>query len=245
VTPYEVEPTHRRAWSEGQLDALFAEGFPPFITADMAVKPWIGRVREFFAHLDIVLNDDGQPVATGWGVPIAWDGRLEDLPESFAEILRRAVALHEAGAAADTFVICGGVVHPARKGTGVASALVEALRDTGTRSGLVRVLAPVRPTRKHLYPLASIASYAAWVREDGLPLDPWLRLHVRLGGRVIATAPAAQTMSGTVAQWEHWTGLALPESGTYVISQGMDVLRVDRGADEGVYVEPNIWVQHR
>ncbi len=102
MTTFEVEPTHRRAWGEEQLEALFAEGFPPFITADLAVKPWIGRVREFFPHLDIVLIDDGQPVATGWGVPIAWDGRPEDLPESFAGILRRAVALHEAGATADS-----------------------------------------------------------------------------------------------------------------------------------------------
>ena len=30
----------------------------------------------------------------------------------------------------------------------------------------------------------------------------------------------------------------------YIISQGMSVLKIDRDADLGTYVEPNIWVQH-
>jgi hypothetical protein len=52
-------------------------------------------------------------------------------------------------------------------------------------------------------------------------------------------------MTGTVAQWEEWTGMVLPASGEYVIPGGLSTLRVDRDADEGIYVEPNIWVQHR
>lgn len=52
-------------------------------------------------------------------------------------------------------------------------------------------------------------------------------------------------MSGTVAEWEGWTGLALPESGEYVIPDGLSVLRVDREGDVGVYEEPNVWMRHR
>lgn len=44
-----------------------------------------------------------------------WNGRVEDPPPSFTDILRRAVELHEAGAPTDTFAVRGGVVHPARK----------------------------------------------------------------------------------------------------------------------------------
>lgn len=77
-------------------------------------------------------------------------------------------------------------MHPELKGTGTATELVRALVETGQDHGMTRVLAPLRPTRKHLYPLISIDEYASWVRDDGLPFDPWLRLHVRAGGRVIA-----------------------------------------------------------
>jgi hypothetical protein len=82
------------------MEALFAEGFPPFITADQEVKRHIGRVRELFAALDIVLVDgSGEPAATGWGVPIAWSGGVDDLPSSFADVRRRTVARHRSGPA--------------------------------------------------------------------------------------------------------------------------------------------------
>ncbi|GAB1640465.1 transferase [Krasilnikovia sp. MM14-A1259] len=229
------------------MDALFAEGFPAFITADQEVKKYIGLVREYFPHLDVMLVDDekGEPVATGWGVPISWSGEVENLPVSFADVLRRAVEVHQTGSGADTFVICGGIVHPGRKGTGVAEELITSLCGTAETHGLLRVLAPVRPTRKHQYPLFSIEEYASWSRPDGLPFDPWLRLHARLGANVIAMAPEAQTMTATVGEWEKWAGLAMPASGEYVIPQGMSVLRLDRDADLGTYVEPNVWVRHR
>lgn len=242
---YTVEPTGARAWTDEQMEALFAEGFPAFITADPEVKKYIGRAQEYYPHLDVILVDEAEaPAATGWGVPIAWSGEVDDLPTSFADVLRRAVEVHESGSPADTFVICGGVVHPDRKGTGTAADLVRALSETGRSHGMARVLAPLRPTRKHLYPLFSIEEYAAWVRDDGLPFDPWLRLHVRVGARVIALCPEAQTMTGTVADWERWAGTPLPASGQYVIAQGMGVLSIDTAADVGTYVEPNIWVQH-
>jgi len=241
-----VERTDARTWPDDQMEALFAAGFPAFITADLEVKRYLPRVREYFPQLDVVLVDeDERPAATGWGVPVSWTGDVADLPTSFADVLRRAVEVHESASEADTFVICGAVVHPARKGTGTATDLVRVLVETGHSQGMSRVLAPVRPTRKHLYPLFPIAEYAAWVRDDGLPFDPWLRLHVRAGGRIIAVAPAAQTMTGSVRDWQEWAGMALPATGEYVIPQGMGLLRIDTVADLGTYVEPNIWVQHR
>lgn len=102
-----------------------------------------------------------------------------------------------------------------------------------------------RPTRKHLYPLATVEEYAAWTRQHGQPLDPWVRLHLRLGARVVALAPAAQTMTGSVTEWQNWTGLEFPADGSYVIPRGLGLLVIDRKADSGSYVEPSIWVRHR
>lgn len=242
---YTVEPTSQRDWTDEQMDCLFAEGFPAFITADAEVKKYIARVREYFPHLDVILvSDDGRPAATGWGVPIPWTDDVTDLPQSFADILRVAVEAHESGADTNAFVICGGVVQPELKGTGTATELIRALIQTGQNHGMTRVLAPLRPTRKHSYPLINIDDYASWVRDDGLPFDPWLRLHVRTGGRVIALAPKAQTMTGTVQEWEQWARMPLPAAGQYVIPEGMSVLHIDTASDVGIYIEPNIWVRH-
>jgi hypothetical protein len=83
-----------------------------------------------------------------------------------------------------------------------------------------------------------------WTRDDGLPLDPWVRTHVRLGATILAPARHSQTMTGTAADWEKWTGLLYPSTGTYVIPDGLTVLELDRTADLGTYREPNIWMRH-
>jgi hypothetical protein len=106
------------------------------------------------------------------------------------------------------------------------------------------VICPVRPTLKTRYQLTPIERFITWTRPDGLPLDPWLRTHVRMGARILAAAPRSQVITGTVAQWEAWTAMALPDSGDYVIPDGLSVLTVDRAADRGSYVEPNVWLRH-
>jgi hypothetical protein len=242
----QFELTSARPWTDEQMNELFAEGFPDFIIGDQEVKHHIGRVRDLFGEYNIVLVDaDSEPVATGWGVPLSWSGETTDLPATFARILARSLEANDSSDVADTFVICGAVVHPARKGSGVAQALIHALIDVAAIHSLPKVIAPIRPTLKHLYPLQSIDAYAKWVRGDGLPWDPWLRLHVRIGGEVIDLAHEAQTIVGTISQWEEWSGLELPESGRYVIPNGMAPLHIDNSADLGTYVEPNIWVRHR
>jgi hypothetical protein len=51
-------------------------------------------------------------------------------------------------------------------------------------------------------------------------------------------------ITGSVDEWETWTGLALPESGEYVFPRGLAPLTVDRDADLAGYWEPNVWMIH-
>lgn len=237
-------PTGSREWPQHQLDALFAEGFPPFITADRAVKPLLGRIREWFSDFDVMVLDDDVPVATGWGVPLAWDGKIASLPGGYTASLARAVEGREQGIDPDTLVVCGAVVATERAGQGRAGQVLTALRELAAERGLPRVIAPVRPTVKHRYPLTPITEYATWTRPDGTSFDPWIRTHQRLGATILTPAPASQTMTATVQEWEEWTGLSLPASGKYVIPDGLSVLEIDRRADLGTYVEPNVWMRH-
>jgi hypothetical protein len=66
-----------------------------------------------------------------------------------------------------------------------------------------------------------------------------------MGGEVLAPEPQSLRITGTLAEWEEWTGMAFPESGPYVFPYGLAPLEVDREADEGRYWEPNVWVLHR
>jgi hypothetical protein len=81
-------------------------------------------------------------------------------------------------------------------------------------------------------------------RDDGQLLDPWMRLHERLGARVATPLPRSMRITGSVEDWERWTGLPLPESGEYVFPHGLAPLSVDREAGACSYWEPNVWMVH-
>jgi GNAT superfamily N-acetyltransferase len=241
----QVEPFHLRERPAAELAALFAGGWPAFIGADEVAARFLPEVRSAFADLETALLQDDVLVAAGWGVPIAWDQNPDDLPDGYSDALARAVLGRRAGLRPDTFVVCAAQVRPDVGGSGLAVALLEALVEAARNAGLPRVVAPLRPTGKHRYPLTPIEEYATWTRPDGSAFDPWLRTHLRMGAQLIGTSPRSQTFTGTVQQWQEWSGLDLPGDGAYVISGALAPLEVDRAADRGTCTEPAIWVRHR
>jgi GNAT superfamily N-acetyltransferase len=241
-----AEPMHSRPRSEAQLAELFAGGWPAFIQADPVTARHISRVRELFADFEVVLVDPlgDHLVAACWGVPIYWDGTVNDLPAGYADSLVRAVHSHDAGLAVNTLVICAAQVAPDRTGTGAASAVLTALIATARDAGLSRSIAPLRPAHKARYLLTPIEEYATWIRADGSAFDPWLRTHERMGAATLGTSPESQVFCGTVEQWEQWSALPMPASSTYIVPDALALLRIDRTADTGILAEPCIWVQH-
>ena len=89
-----------------------------------------------------------------------------------------------------------------------------------------------------------MADYVARLRPDGLPVDPWLRTHVRLGARIIKVCPVSMTIPGTLAQWREWTGLSFTTSGEVEVAGALSPVHVSVEQDHAVYVEPNVWVHH-
>ena len=240
-----VEPFHLRPRPAAELTALFAGGWPAFIEADDLAARHLPTVRATFADLEVALLQDGVLVAASWGVPITWDGTAEGLPDGYSDTPARAVTTHQAAITPNTLVVCAGQVRPDAERTGLAGALLKGLIETGRAAGLNQVVAPLRPTAKHRYPLTPIEDYASWTRADGSAFDPWVRTHLRMGARLLGTHPASQTFTGTVQQWQEWSGLDLPGDGAYVVPDALAPLRIDLAADLGTCIEPTIWVQHR
>jgi hypothetical protein len=122
--------------------------------------------------------------------------------------------------------------------------MVKAMGAIGRSKGFRHLVAPVRPKEKSKYPLISIDDYICWKTDEGLPFDAWLRVHARAGARIIKPCHEAMTIPGTRAQWEGWTGLKFPQSGEYYIRGALNPMKMDVERDEGVYVEPNVWMVH-
>ncbi|WP_344144389.1 hypothetical protein [Kribbella yunnanensis] len=227
---------------ESEAAVRFAEGWPEFIFHDAASSQWNSRRTEYFPDWEFYFTADDHLAAGCWGVPLAWDGTVADLPGGYTDSLARSVTSYEAGVVPNTFVLMAAAVLPEFRGT--AAALITAVRDRAVAAGLGQVVAPLRPTWKPRYPLTPIETYATWTRPDGLPLDPWLRTHTRLGATILTPAPTSQTITGSVADWETWTKMSFPTTGPYVIPAGLSVLHIDRSTNTGTYTEPNIWVRH-
>jgi hypothetical protein len=134
-------------------------------------------------------------------------------------------------------------VDPDHEGEGLSRVLLEHMRGLAHERGW-ELVAPVRPSLKHRYPLTPIERYVQWRRAEGLFFDPWLRAHERLGAELIGIAEDSLVVEGTVGELEEWTGLELPDTGSYVVPGALVPVEVDREHDRGSYREPNVWMRH-
>jgi hypothetical protein len=200
--------------------------------------PRLTRERpDFQFHLT---GDDDEILALARCVPIRWDGTLEDLPAGIDGAIARG--FDEDGAN----VLCALLIMIPRdvQSQGVSAAALRAMGDIARRHDLRTLIAPVRPNWKERYPLVPIERYASWRRPDGLLFDPWMRVHERAGATVLKPEPLSLRITGSVAEWETWTGNTFPDSGDYWFPGGLSTVHIDREHDRGSYWEPNVWMRH-
>jgi GNAT superfamily N-acetyltransferase len=225
-----------------QAAGLGDEFWPEYNMHGDVTNAYWGRMRLEFPELQFVLYDEdaGALVAEGHTMPVPWDGTTDGLPDGFDGIFELGF-----GAEPKT-ALCAmaAEIRPAYQGGGLAAEMLRLMRGLAERQGLGAVLAAVRPSWKERYPLVPIDEYARWTREDDLPFDPWIRVHVRLGAELSRPEPRSLKISGTVAEWEEWTQMAFPVSGEYVFPRGLAMVSIDREADLGLYYEPNVWLVH-
>jgi len=205
---------------------------------------WHHLDEDWPGHQLLLLDAQDAIAATSNAAPIAWDGTDAGLPVGWDDQFLRSVAGLTDGSAPTALGALQIVVDPARQGSGLSGVMLDVMHAQARAAGYGAVIACVRPTWKERYPLVPIERYAWWVRDDGLPFDPWIRLHARLGGRIVRPVARSMTMIGTVAEWGSWTGMAFPESGDYVVPRAAALVSIDRDADRGVYHDPNVWMVH-
>jgi GNAT superfamily N-acetyltransferase len=219
--------------------------WPEFMYHDAVLERLFDRVISEYAEFQFYVWDDEREEVVGGGnaIPATWDSQAETLPDGGVDAV---VEDRFTDAAATPNVLCALqiLIAPEYRGQALSSRMIQRMAEIGHAHGLDTLIAPVRPNLKHSYPLTPIESYIEWRRPDGALLDPWLRTHERLGAEIAKVASESMRIAGTVAQWEEWTELAFPESGSYVVPGALVPVEIDRERDEGLYVEPNVWMVH-
>lgn len=205
----------------------------------VALRHW-HKLRQQLPELQLILWDEEHDRVVGHGRTIP-AREADGLPGGVDDLLEQWFG---AGPRPQPDVLSAMVIVVDRghQGQGLSQLLVEAMRGLAARAGFRSLIAPVRPTWKERYPLIPIERYARWTRGDGLPFDPWLRVHARLGAEILGVCPASMVVEGDRSEWETWTGMAFPDEGEYVVRGAL--VPVSFGADRGRYVEPNVWMRH-
>jgi GNAT superfamily N-acetyltransferase len=182
-------------------------------------------------------------VGGGMAVPAWWDGEAASLPNGGLDAV---VEARFAEGTPEPTALCALqiLIAPECRGEGLSSRMIRRMAEIGRDHGLDTLIAPVRPTLKHLYPLTPMERYIGWRRADGTHFDPWLRTNERLGAETVKVAPQSTSARGSVAEWEEWVQMAFPETGAYVVPGALVPVEIDRERDEGLYLEPNVWMVH-
>jgi GNAT superfamily N-acetyltransferase len=223
-----------------RFETLSKRTFPEYMNHNVPGGKYWGRLYDDYPDFQLGLLDGDELVAELHSIPTPWDGSGEDLPVGWDEAFLRAF---ESGREADVLCALAISVRPDRQAQGLAARMLEEMRATAARGGLRELIAPVRPTLKARYPLIPIERYLTWRREDGAHFDPWIRVHERVGGEIVAPSPESMTIEAPVSDWEDWTSMKFPDDGDYVVPDMLAPLHVRDGV--GHHVEPNVWLRHR
>ncbi len=142
-----------------EIRRLGASPWPEFLRHDAVVESLWRYVYELAADYQLGLLEERTDslVAIGNCIPIRWDGDPRTLPaRGIDAVIEDGVACLREGAtptAASALMI---VVSPELLGRGISGQAIKAMAEVVGRHRLTELVAPVRPTDKHRYPLIPI-----------------------------------------------------------------------------------------
>nr|WP_296071033.1 N-acetyltransferase [uncultured Actinoplanes sp.] len=241
------------AAENGELAARLGEiadpGIAEFLYHDAVSVALFDPLRHRFAEYTLIGVDPAEPevpVAVLYTVPFTWDADpAVELPSGgYDAVLLGAAEDQLAGRRGNVVSAVLAMVRPELRGRGLSALMLDAARRNAAELGHACLVAPVRPVRKHLSPHLPMAQYVARRRPDGMPEDPWLRVHARAGGRMVSVAPCSMTVREPLSRWRQWTGLPFDTAGPVVVPGGLVPVHCDPREDIAVYVEPNVWYHH-
>ncbi|MHC0068489.1 GNAT family N-acetyltransferase [Nostoc sp. UIC 10890] len=187
-----------------------------------------------------------QIIALGNCIPLAWKENLEQLPDGGATWAATQMFADDHSQGYQPNILCALNISvlPEYRGRQISSFMLQQMKKIAQANKLSSLIVPARPTLKHLYPLTPMERYITWENENGLPFDPWLRTHVRHGANLVGICSRSATIIDTISNWEARVNMRFPETGDYVIPEGLLPLKIDSTNNQGTYIEPNVWMHY-
>jgi len=230
--------------SEMQKD-LGQTVWPEFMQHDSTVNKYWQCLYTHFLKFQFVFLDDKTTVGIGNMVAVNWQGSYSDLPGTGLDwAMKEAVSNFRAGLKPNLLVGVQILINPEYQNLGISREMLNVMKDMAEADEIEHLVVPVRPVLKSKYPLIPIENYINWITEENLPFDPWIRIHVKAGGKIVGICNRSMLISGSLSDWEKWSGLEIPDSGEYVIDKALVPVTISKENNIGTYIEPNVWILH-
>ena len=144
----------------------------------------------------IVFVDAAGNELIGHGVTtrIDWDQNVDHLPDGWQGAVRASyqdvcVDHKQPNTLVGLFIL----VEDRFRQHGWANNIIEEMRRLGRTRSMASLIIPLRPPLRYQKEYADMpmTEFAALKREDGQPTDHWIRLHTRLGAKIIGVSDAS------------------------------------------------------
>ena len=238
ITPLSEKPDSKPA-----IEELNQRTWPSFLLHG-DVPHWERLYHEFASYQLLFWGDNEELIAVAHTIPFTWKGILDDLPTTLSQVTNLAMEDLQNQNLPTHLCLLSLTISKEHQKKGLSSQFLQGVTELAREKNLGTILIPLRLSLKHLYPLTKMESYMEWKNKKGETFDPGLRLHLRRGGRILQVNPQAVTVTGTVEQWEEWTGIEFPQSGFFIVPGAHQPVEIDLERDMGRYFDPNIWLEH-
>ena len=221
-----------KTWPEFMQHDSILEGHWPYLYSD-------------FPDFQFAAYWEHKLAGVGNAVPICWNDEFYKLPAGGLDwAIVKAIADRKKGLSPNVLVGVQILINPEMQSKGLSYLFLEQMKALAKKHGMQHVALPLRPTQKHMYPLIPMEEYLSWSNEDMEPFDPWIRVHIKTGGSIVSVCSESMTISGSVSDWEEWTGLTFHSSGKYIVEKALCPIHIDLEKNMGTYIEPNVWIIH-
>jgi hypothetical protein len=193
----------------------------------------------------------GDLIGHGVAAQIYWDGTAENLPDGWQGSVRvsyqnEQVDHKEPNSLVGLFIF----VEENYRKHGWAHNIIEEMKRVGERNRLPQLIIPLRPPSRYKKEYASMpmSEFAALKREDGQPLDHWVRLHVRLGAKVLGVSNTSHQHAFPLKDFhQQFPAPVIKQSGYTLVQQrdgGWYNVYADLERDFVLVNQGCVWVQH-
>lgn len=211
-----------------------------------------GRAEVFPKGQLIIKSSDGEPLASLSMNLISWNGQNEDLP-SWDEVAGEPTTyVNTYDPKGNALVLMSMNVSPEHQGSGYARMLVEKAKSLAQELGVDYLIGSFRPNEYGRYKLANLGKtisfeeYCNMQREDGWPVDSWLRNLKRNGMQPLKVDHRAMVVKVSVDEFSSYQQLYKPELWVEVLPNVWECgevgsWKVDEKTGIVTYEESNLW----